>query len=145
MFSCSTSRVKLSLCLTNKPLLHDYVWGSVCIHPYFLDLFTICRWVVSFTPRPLYSRENSPPPPRTIGEDTGWNRRAGVEDMEETKSLTLPGLQFLTHRHPRRSQSLYRLSHLGSCSTSCVDILSTAHFGSAIYEMQTEDYSNNVV
>jgi hypothetical protein len=30
------------------------VWGSGCIDPHFLDLGTSWRWVVSFTPLPLY-------------------------------------------------------------------------------------------
>jgi hypothetical protein len=36
------------------------VWGSGCIDPRFLDPGTNCRWVVSFTPRPLYLRGKSP-------------------------------------------------------------------------------------
>jgi hypothetical protein len=46
--------VKLSLCLTNQALRYEGVWGSWCIDPHFLDLGTGWRWVVSFTPRPLY-------------------------------------------------------------------------------------------
>jgi hypothetical protein len=32
------------------------VWGSGCIDPHFFDLGTSWRWVVSFTPLPLYPR-----------------------------------------------------------------------------------------
>jgi hypothetical protein len=55
-FTCKwwTVKVKLSLCLTNWALRHEGVWGSGCIDPHFLDLGTSWRWVVSFTPRPLY-------------------------------------------------------------------------------------------
>jgi hypothetical protein len=35
------------------------VWRSGCIDPYFLGLGTSWRWVVSFTPRPLYPRGKS--------------------------------------------------------------------------------------
>jgi hypothetical protein len=34
--------------------------ASGCIDPQFLDLSTSWRWVVNFTPRPLYSRERAP-------------------------------------------------------------------------------------
>jgi hypothetical protein len=34
--------------------------GSGCIDPHFLDLGTIWRWVVNFTPLPLYPRGKSP-------------------------------------------------------------------------------------
>jgi hypothetical protein len=40
-------------------LRHGGVLGSGCIDPRFLDLGTSLRWVVSFTPRPLYSRGKS--------------------------------------------------------------------------------------
>jgi hypothetical protein len=36
------------------------LWGSGCIDTHFLDLGTSWRIVVSFTPRPLYSRGKSP-------------------------------------------------------------------------------------
>jgi hypothetical protein len=49
-------KVKLSLYLTNEALRHEGVWGNGCIDPYSLDLGTSWRWVVSFTPRPLYPR-----------------------------------------------------------------------------------------
>jgi hypothetical protein len=57
---------------------------------HFLDLGTSWRWVVSFTPRPLYPRER----------DTGTHfirglvdPRAGLDDMEKRKFFTLPGLE----------------------------------------------------
>jgi hypothetical protein len=36
-----TGKVKLSLCLTNKALHHEDVWGSACVYPHILDLGTI--------------------------------------------------------------------------------------------------------
>jgi hypothetical protein len=59
--------------------------GSGCIAPYFLDLSTSWRWVVSFTPRPLYPRY---PLYRRLGgpqSQSGW--------LEKWKFLTLPGLE----------------------------------------------------
>jgi hypothetical protein len=40
--------------------------------------------------------------------------RAGLDDMEEWKFLTLPGLKLRPHGRPARSQSLYRLRYPGS-------------------------------
>jgi hypothetical protein len=62
--------------------------------------------MVSFTPRPLYPRERSP--------GTDWigvrvDLRAGLEDVEKIKFLTLPGLELRSLSLPTRSQSLYRL------------------------------------
>jgi hypothetical protein len=39
--------------------------------------------------------------------------RIGVDDVEGTKFLTLPGLELRTLVRPARSQSLYRLSYPG--------------------------------
>jgi hypothetical protein len=40
--------------------------------------------------------------------------RAGLDDVEKRKFLTLPGLELLTRGRPARSQSLYRLRYPGS-------------------------------
>jgi hypothetical protein len=90
---------------------HEGVCGSGCIGPHFLDLDTSWRWVVSFTPRPLYP----------LGKNRGthtigcWvDLRAGLDDVEKRKFLTLPGLGFQPLSRPTRSQSLYRLRYPGS-------------------------------
>jgi hypothetical protein len=45
----------------------------------------------------------------------GWvDRRAGLDDMETWKFLTLPGLELLPLGRPASSQSLYRLRYPGS-------------------------------
>jgi hypothetical protein len=44
-------------------------YGSGCIDPHFLDLGTSWRWVVNFTPRPLYSQGKTSEPVWTI-----WRR-----------------------------------------------------------------------
>jgi hypothetical protein len=40
--------------------------------------------------------------------------RAGMDDMEKRKFLTLPGLELRPLRRPARSQLLYRLRYPGS-------------------------------
>jgi hypothetical protein len=78
--------------------------ASGCIDPRFLDLGTSWRWVVSFTPR-----GKIPPPSSThwIGDWLG--PRAGLDDVEKRKFLTLPGLELRPLCRPARSQSLSRL------------------------------------
>jgi hypothetical protein len=45
----------------------------------------------------------------------GWvGPRAGLDDVEKRKFLTLPGLELRLLGRPARSQSLYRLSYPGS-------------------------------
>jgi hypothetical protein len=39
--------------------------------------------------------------------------RAGLDDMEKRKLLSLPGLELRPLGHPDRNQSLYRLSYPG--------------------------------
>jgi hypothetical protein len=43
--------------------------------------------------------------------------RAGLDDVEKRKFLTLPGLKLRPLSHPARNQSLYRLRYPGSDST----------------------------
>jgi hypothetical protein len=46
---------------------------------------------------------------------THWiGPKAGLDDVEKRKFLTLPGLELLPLGRPAHSQSLYRLSYLGS-------------------------------
>jgi hypothetical protein len=45
----------------------------------------------------------------------GWvDARAGLDDVEKRKLLTLPGLELRSLGRPARSQSLYRLRYPGS-------------------------------
>jgi hypothetical protein len=98
----------LSLCVTNLALCHEGVWGSGCIDPSFLGLGTSWRRVVSFTPLPLYPRGKSPPGTHRIG---GWvGPRAGLDDVEKGKFLTLGGLELRPLSRPVCSQSLYAIS-----------------------------------
>jgi len=52
-------KVKLTLCLTKHRAMETY-WRSRGIAPRILDLSTRWEWMVSFTPRPLYSHGKSP-------------------------------------------------------------------------------------
>jgi hypothetical protein len=75
------------------------------------DLGTSWRWVVSFTPLPLYPRWKSPryPLDRRLGGPQSQSGRRG-----EGKFFTLPRLEHRSLGRPARSQSLYRLSYPGS-------------------------------
>jgi hypothetical protein len=59
-------------------------------------------------PLPLYPQARAPPP-RTHWIE-GWvDSRAGLDDVEKKKFLTLPGLELRPLGRPARSQSLSRL------------------------------------
>jgi hypothetical protein len=76
--------------LIKEQLLLICLYSLSCIDPHFLDLGTNWRWVVSFTPLPLYPRERAPDT-HFIG---GWvDPRAGLDDTEKWKFFTLPGLE----------------------------------------------------
>jgi hypothetical protein len=78
----------LSLCLTTSAIRHEDAWGSGRIDPHSLDLATRWGWMVSFTPRPLYPRGNSPGT-HWIGDWVGPT--TGLDYMEKWK--------FLQHRN----------------------------------------------
>jgi hypothetical protein len=103
------SLLKLSLCLTNWALRHEDVWGSGCIDPRFLERGT-SWWVVRRPGR-------FTPGERVLGTHCigDWvNPRAGLDDMEKWKFLTLPELKLRRPGRLARSQSLYRLRYPGS-------------------------------
>jgi hypothetical protein len=69
------------------------------------------KWVVSFTPLLLFPRGKSLGTQR-IGD---WvDPRAGLDDMEKWKFLTLLGLKLRPLGHPVCGQSLYRLHYCTS-------------------------------
>jgi hypothetical protein len=86
------------------------------IDPCFLDLGT--SWTEWSASRPgRFTPGESVPVTKWIG---GWvGRRAGLDDVEERKFLTLPGLELRPLGLPVRSQSLYRLRYLGSYPSDC--------------------------
>jgi hypothetical protein len=95
-----------------------------CIDPHCLDLSISWRWVVSFTPLPLYPWGKRPQYP-WIG---GWvDPRASLEDVENRKFFTFPGLKLRPLNHPAHSQSLYRLSYPGGRQEKLLSICSTCH------------------
>jgi hypothetical protein len=69
--------------------------GSGCIDSHFLDLGTSWRWVVNFTPRPLYPQGKSPQYPldRRLGGPQNRSGRFG-----EVKILTPTGTRTPTPR-----------------------------------------------
>jgi hypothetical protein len=80
------------------------VWGSGCIDPHFL---AGREWSVS---RPgSFTPVERAPGTHWIG---GWvGPRAGVDDVEKRRFLSLPGLELQPLCRPARSQSLYRLRY----------------------------------
>jgi hypothetical protein len=101
-----------TLLLTSFSVRQEGVWGSECIAPHFLDVGSIWRWVVSFTPRPSCQKGEWSPSILWIG---GWvGPRSGLDDVEQRIFLTLPGLEIRPPGRKARSQSLYRLCYLGS-------------------------------
>jgi len=80
----------MSLFLTKHHATKKY-WGSGGIAPHILDVGTTWRWVVSFTPRPLYTQGKSPryPLDRRLG---GPQSRSG-HGGEEKNSQPPPGIE----------------------------------------------------
>jgi hypothetical protein len=83
-------KIGLSLSLNWAPC-HEGVLESGDIDPRILDLGTRWRWVVNFTPRPLYPWGRSPwyPLDRRLGGPQSLSERGG----EEKNSQSLPGLE----------------------------------------------------
>jgi len=76
-------------------------WGSGGIAPPFLDLGIRWRWVVSFTPRPLYSQGKSPWQP--------LDRRLGGSRSDADQNEILPTNFSADHPyniHPNLSHGL---------------------------------------
>jgi hypothetical protein len=74
------------------------------IDPHFLDLGTNWRWVVSFTPRPLYPWEKSPryPLDRMLGGPQSHSGRHGEEkilDLTGTRTPTYSVVQTVASRY----------------------------------------------
>jgi hypothetical protein len=86
---------------------------------FFFNFGTNWRWMVSFTPLPLYPRGRTP--------GTHWvggrvSPRAGLDDTERWKFVTLPGPEFRHLHRPALSQSLNGLPCRGSYDTDSVVI-----------------------
>jgi hypothetical protein len=101
----------LSLYLTNEALHHEGIRGNGCLDPRFLDLGTRWRSVVNLCSG-IFTHGEMAPGTYYVG---GWvGLRAGLDDLEKRKYLTLPGLELRSLGRPARSQSLYLLGYPGS-------------------------------
>jgi hypothetical protein len=80
-------------------------WGTGGIAPSILDLGTRWKWVVRFTPRPLYPQGKSPwyPLDRRLSELESRSGRGG----EEKNSQPPPGIEPQNPNHPVRSPTLF--------------------------------------
>jgi hypothetical protein len=85
----------LFLSLTKQALRHKGVWWNGWIDPRFLHLDNSWRWLVSFTPRPLYPRWKNPrySLDRRLGGPQSRSRR-----LEEKKILNPIGTRTPTPR-----------------------------------------------
>jgi hypothetical protein len=91
---------RYTLCLTKYRAMKAY-WGSGGIAPCILHLGTRWRWVVSFTPRPLYPQGKNPlyPLDKTLGEPKNSSGHGG----EEKSSQPLPEIEPWNPNHPASS------------------------------------------
>jgi hypothetical protein len=83
---------------------------DVYIHVFLTSALVGGEWSASHPGR--FTAEEKASDAHWIG---GWvGPRAGLDDVEKRKFLTLPGLELRLFGRPARSQSLYRLSYPGS-------------------------------
>jgi hypothetical protein len=75
----------------NQAPRHEEIWGSGGIAPRILNLGTIWRWVVSFTPRLLYPRGKRPQYP--LDRRLGGTQSPAGRDGEDKKSLHIAGIE----------------------------------------------------
>jgi hypothetical protein len=85
--------------------------GGGCIDPHFLDLGTSWRWVVSFTPRPLYPRGKSLwyRLDRRLGGPQNQSVWCEEKILDPTGTWTLDPFRCPSHSH-----SLYQRHYPGS-------------------------------
>jgi hypothetical protein len=96
-------KVDLCQCLTKHHTMKTY-WGGG-IAPCILDLGTRRRWMVSFTPRPLYRRGKSPPPRYPLDRRLdGLQSRSGCGGEEKNFQPT-PGIKPPNPDRPAGSQT----------------------------------------
>jgi hypothetical protein len=107
-------------CALTEHYVMKVYWGNGCIAPRILDLGTRWRWMVSFTPRPLYPHE----------KEAGWApeplwTRWWRENFEPLPGLEPPIIQTVARRcttelskleetliHNEKRQSLSRNAHV---------------------------------
>jgi hypothetical protein len=88
----------------------EYEGVDVWIHIFLISALASRAWSASCPGR--FNTGERTPATHWIG---GWvDPRAGLNDVEKRKFLTLPGLELRSLGRPARSQSLYWLGYLGS-------------------------------
>jgi hypothetical protein len=87
-------------------------WGSGSIAPHILDFGIRWRWVVRFTPRPLYPQRKNHRFP--LDMRLGGPQSPSGRGVEEEISKSPLEFEPRSYDRPARSQSLYRLSYPGS-------------------------------
>jgi hypothetical protein len=96
------------ICLLTEYRALKTWWGSGGIAPYILDLGTTWRWVVNFTPRPLYPQGNSPfyPLDRRLGGPQSRSEHDGEKKNCQPLPDSNPRLSTLG-KYPLRFLYLY--------------------------------------
>jgi hypothetical protein len=84
LMAWKTEKVKFPLCKSWRRM------GSGGIVPFILNTGCKWRWVVSFTPPPVYFLGNSPPPPAPI-EEAGWAQESVLTLSRREKSRSPAG------------------------------------------------------
>jgi hypothetical protein len=93
-------KVNLSLCLTRHQARKVY-WENGSTTPCILDLDTKWRWVLSFTPRPLYPQGKNAL--YSFNKESGWAPEPSGGSGEEKNSQPLPGLEHSIIQHVAQS------------------------------------------
>jgi hypothetical protein len=88
-------------------------WWSRGVAPHILNLVTRRKWVVSFTPRPLYSRGRTPV---LILKEAGCAPESVWTRWRRENSQSPPVIEPRSSYRPARSQSLCWLRYPGSCN-----------------------------
>jgi hypothetical protein len=105
-YAMSSDEVRETI-LTNSSLRHEGVWSGGCIDLRFLDLATSWRWVVSFTPLPLYTRY---PLDKRFGGPQSHSRRYGEVKVLDSTGTRTPSL----HQSKRKTVTAWTLNQLWS-------------------------------
>jgi hypothetical protein len=96
-------------------------------------------------PLPVHKHRKMHPPPQERAPSTHWilgwvNPKAGLDNLEKRKFLTLSGLELRPLGHPARSQVLYRLHYYSSNKNAVANGFcsenSTKHINSLLSRMK---------
>jgi hypothetical protein len=110
--------------------------GSGCIDPYFLDLGTSWRWVVSKRPPSCFNPGERVSSTHWIGS---WvSLRSDLDDLEKRKFLALPRLELRPFHLPAHSQLVYWLYYPISSLLYYTPTKSSLHFDISFAAFMTE-------